>query len=99
MKQGLENIRVVVQNAVTFQEPLLVGDQKIDDIAKYIYNKVKPDWVKEKEEKEKQPTGRKGLSCTVICILRKKKINIASSNNAKRKKEKHVEIRRLRGFF
>ena len=54
MKQGLENIRVVVQNAVTFQEPLLVGDQKIDDIAKYIYNKVKPDWVKEKEEKEKE---------------------------------------------
>ena len=47
-----------------------------------------------KEEKEKQPTGRKGLSCTVICILRKKKINIASSKNAKRKKEKHVEIRR-----
>ena len=39
------------------------------------------------------------LRCTVICILRKKKINIASSNNAKRKKEKHVEIRRLRGFF
>ena len=54
MKQGLENIRVVVQNAVTFQEPLLVGDQKIDDIAKYIYNKVKPDWVKEKEEKENE---------------------------------------------